>query len=396
MKKALVLSLVMVLGLGVASFAQNLGGSWDTTITIDPTLTAHPPIGISSELIVTYEVSGWSFTSDTTLTEAGWTGQAFVVAGSLGAFTLGSTLTFDPAGGLLNPLDFFASWVVTGSLSLAGVSFDATFASALHDVMLELKASGSAGLVDVGAVVTFGSLYIDASGDWKSHDQSFVCDFDWYGVDITVDFPFSCAVVASTISFDCAGFAYVKFEIEGIAVPTLPWLTLDATLMFLTQTKTLTLTPVIDFGPTLCFDLYLDMDGMASVLPGHIGNTNGLIWIQGIGIEVEFGGVVFTGISFWDPGVANDDKPGLLAGTAYWEAYQISTSKDGCCGGVFDFSVGIFFSETSLNLFDVSFVQADVSVNVTSNFVFSTGISVDLDAVGGAFTLWTIGFAVTW
>jgi hypothetical protein len=55
----------------------------------------------------------------------------------------------------------------------------------------------------------------------------------------------------------------------------------------------------------------------------------------------------------------------------------------------------VFFLENSLNLFDVSFVQADMSVNVTDNFVFSTGISVDL-ALVPAFTLWTIGFEVTW
>ena len=391
MKKALVLSLVMVLGLGVASFAQTLSGSWDTTITIDPTT---PTIGISSELIVTYEVSGWSFTSDTKLTDAGWQGQTFVVGGSLGAFTLGSTLTFDPTA---LPADFFSSWVVTGGLSLAGVSFDATFASALHDVMLELKASGSAGLVDVGAVVTFGSLYIDAAGDWATYDTGNppTCDFDWYGVDITVDFPFSCAVVASTISFDCAGFAYVKFEIEGIAVPTLPWFTLDAMLKFETQTKTLVLTPVIDFGPTLCFDLYLNMDGEASVFPGYTGYTNGLISIQGIGLEVEFGGVVFTGISFWDITVGVDDKPGLLAGTPYWEAYQIATSDTGCCGP-FAFDVTLYFLDTSLQLFTVSMVDVNMSIQVATQFTFSTGITIDLDNALGVFTEWTIGFLVEW
>ena len=36
MKKALVLSLAVVLGLGVASFAQTLSGSWDTTIGDHP------------------------------------------------------------------------------------------------------------------------------------------------------------------------------------------------------------------------------------------------------------------------------------------------------------------------------------------------------------------------
>jgi hypothetical protein len=365
----------MVLGLGVASFGvETLSGSWDTTITIVPTPLT---LGIESNLEVTYSVSGWAFTSITGLTDAGWDTQTFGVTGSLGAFVLTSLLTFDPTAAP----DFFDSWVVTTEMSIIGVMFDVTFT---------LDGTGTA--LDLGISIPAGST-VDVTVDVSFGDPlSLDCDFDWQGIDITVDFPFNCALVSSTISFDCDGFNYVEFTVQSIAIPTLPWLSLDATLLFTVQTKTLTLTPVIDFGPTLCFDLYLDMDGLASVGPAVNGWTNGLIWINGIGLEVEFGDVVFTGLSYWGP----DPKPGLLKGTDYWEVYQISTSDSGCCGGTFDFSIAVFFLENSLNLFDVSFVQADMSVNVTDNFVFSTGISVDLDAVGGAFTLWTIGFAVTW
>ena len=66
MKKALVLSLALVFGLGVASFAQTLSGSWETNIGIIPSPVA---LTIDSELIVTYAVSGWSFTSITTVNE---------------------------------------------------------------------------------------------------------------------------------------------------------------------------------------------------------------------------------------------------------------------------------------------------------------------------------------
>jgi len=381
MKKALVLSLVMALGLGVASFAaEKLSGSWVTEITIDPTLTAVPPITITSDLEVTYTVSVWAFTSITGLTEAGWDTQTFGVTGSLGAFVVGSLLTFDPVAGLIDPLDFFDSWVVTTDMNIIGVMFDMTFTLDGTGTAFDLGISILPSTVDVGVDVSFGDPDTPA------------CDFDWQGVEITVDFPFYCALVASTISFDCLGFNYVEFAVEGIAVPTLPWLTLDATLLFTVQTKTLTLTPVVDFGPILCFDLYLDMDGLASVGPATVGYTNGLIWIEGIGLEADFDGVLFTALSYW----GDAPKPGLLKGTDYWEVYQISTSEDGCCGGDFGFSIAVYFHENSLNLFDVSFIQADVSVNVTNNFVFSTGISVDLDAVGGAFTLWTIGFGVTW
>jgi hypothetical protein len=283
--------------------------------------------------------------------------------------------------GLLDPDDFFKSWVVDTNVNIVGVMFDVKFTLVPNNTTLVLGIDIPAGsTVDVSIDVTFGTPGND------------ICDFNWTGIDITVDFPFNCALVSSTISFDCDGFNYVEFTVQSIVIPTLPWLSLDATLLFTVQTKTLTLTPVIDFGPTLCFDLYLDIDGLAAVGPTTVGYTNGLIWLNGIGLEVEFGDVVFTGLSYWGP----EPKPGLLKGTPYWEVYQISTSDSGCCGGTFEFSIAVFFLEDSLNLFDVSFVQADMSVNVTDNFVFSTGISVDLDAVGGAFTLWTIGFAVTW
>ena len=94
MKKALVLSLALVLCLGVASFGQTLSGLWNTTITITPT-----PLAITSfvsNLKVTYAVSGWSFTSDSLISTTGWTLQSFNASGALGAFTFGSSLIFDP------------------------------------------------------------------------------------------------------------------------------------------------------------------------------------------------------------------------------------------------------------------------------------------------------------
>jgi hypothetical protein len=117
--------------------------------------------------------------------------------------------------------------------------------------------------------------------------------------------------------------------------------------------------------------------------------TLGDIEIGGLGLQVTIGGVDFYGLSYWGNGTA----PAILDG--YWEMYQISTSDDGCCGGTFDFSIAVFFDHAAGELFDVSLLKADMSVNVTSNFVFSTGIELDL-AGASAFTVWTIGFGVTW
>jgi hypothetical protein len=357
MKKALVLSLAAVLGLGFASFAQTLNGSWDTSIIIDPSPVA---ITIESTLTVTYTVSGWSFTSTTSVDGTGWTQQDFDVTGSLGAFSIGSSLVFDPVAVA------FDSWEVTGGLSLAGVTFDGTFTLVPNGTQIVIEASGSAGSVDVGVELTLGDLV--------------GCDFDFSSVVITVDFPFCCAEVSSEIAFNCLeGFDYVEFTVTDIALPGITWVTLDAVLTFTVDNKVLVLTPAFDFGATACFDIYLST-------PTEIfGNVT----VNGIGLECEIGGVSFTGISWL--GDINAVKPGLLKGTPYWEAYQIATTDDGCCGP-FNFEITIYFDHGA-ELFDVAELDAAFDIQISSQFTFGMSIQY-LMATG--FAEWSLDFLVEW
>jgi hypothetical protein len=357
MKKALVLSLALVLGLGVASFAQTLSGSWDTYITIDPSV---PSIEIASTLEVTYAVSGWTFTSITEVDNTGWQAQSFEVGGALGAFTIGSTLVFDPAAVA------FESWEVTGGLSLAGVSFDGTFTLEPGETTLEIVDAGSAGNVDVEVALTLGGL-----GE---------CNFDFNGVIITIDFPFCCAEISSEISFTCEGFEYVEFSTTGIQLPGISWATLDAVLTFTVDEKTLVITPSFDFGAVACFDIYLS----------DPATLFGDITVDGIGLSCTIGGVEFTGISFWGEGT----KPGLLKGTPYWEAYQIATTDDGCCGP-FSFDITIYFLEGGLQLFDVSKIVSNFDIQISTQFTFGMGLVLDLEAAP-TFAEWTLHFLVEW
>jgi hypothetical protein len=354
MKKALVLSLAAVLGLGFASFAQTLSGSWDTSIIIDP---AVPTVTIESELVVTYAVSGWSFTSTTAVDGTGWTDQAFEVVGALGAFSIGSSLVFDPV------LVAFDSWEVTTGLSLAGVAIDGTFTLEPGVTTLVLEANGTAGSVNVGVDLTLGGVD---------------CSFDFSEVVITVDFPFCCAEISSEIAFNCEeGFDYVSFAVDGIALPGISWVTLDALLTFTVDLKTLTLTPAFDFGATACFDIYLST-------PTEIfGNVT----VDGIGLECEIGGVSFTGISYWGAGT----KPGILNGTGYWEAYQIATTDDGCCGP-FNFEITIFFDHGG-ELFDVAELDAAFDIQISTQFTF--GMSIEYIMATG-FNSWSLDFLVEW
>jgi hypothetical protein len=359
MKKALVLSLALVFALGVGSFAQTLSGSWDTKIGIIPSPVS---LTIDSVLNVTYSVSGWSFTSKTTVGMAGWTGQQFDVSGALGAFTIGSKLVFAPS------VPSFTSWEVTGGLSIAGVSFDSKFTLTPNNVVLLIGADGSAGNVDVGVDVTFGDLTLAG------------CDLNWSGVTITIDFPFCCAEISSKIVFTCAGFSYVEFKTTGIQLPGITWATLDATLKFEMQTKSLVVTPKFDFGAVACFDIYLST-------PAQLF---GDITVNGIGIDCTIGGVDFTGISYWGTGT----KPGILKDTPYWEAYQIKTTDDGCCGP-FNFDIAVFFLQGGTKLFDVAKIVSNFDIQISTQFTFGMGLTLDLEAVP-TFAKWTLHFLVEW
>lgn len=404
MKKALVLSLAVVLGLGIASFAQTLSGSWDTTVTINP---VGPALVIDSELIVTYAVSGWTFSSDSVLDELGWEGQSFSVDGALGAFTLGSILEFDTINAAFDSLE------VTGGLSLAGVTFDALFvltadvfaqSAPAHDTALVLKGSGTAGTVDVSVSLKLGSAFqLPLDPEWYAYDS--ICDFNFSEVVIDVSFPFCCADITSEIAFNCSGFEYVTFSTSGIAIPNLPWVKLGAVLTFdLVDGKTLELKPTFDFGAITCFNLYiaqLHTDG--AILP--VGDLHLFdIVIQGISLTCDIGGVQFKGISWiTDAGHGAVSRPSALkvyigdSSKTYWEMYQISTTDDGCCGP-FEFSVGVYFKQGGLKLFDVSLFKADMSIQVATQFTFSTGIIMDLEPAvpGVTFTQWTVGFKVEW
>ena len=115
LKKALVLTLVMVFGLGVMAWAAGpLSGTWDATFTLDPSETTFADyIVLSSGLTVDYTIGGWVFGSVSGFSSDGWDAQSFSAAGALGAFTFTGTMNFLPYA-LVSSLD--VTMYVDGSL----------------------------------------------------------------------------------------------------------------------------------------------------------------------------------------------------------------------------------------------------------------------------------------
>ena len=379
--------LVSLLVMGVGGLAATLSGSWDTDVTIEPQQTNfNDAISIVSVLTVAYSVDGWTFTSISVLDEGGWTDQDFVVAGTLGAFTLTSTLGFDPI------VPAFDVWNTRVDVAIAGVRFGVDFTLADEDVELILLGSGVAGDIILSVELTFGGIARDINGAIIPGGNNDICDLDWADLEITLGFPFCCTVLEAVVAFDCDGFQNIVFAAEGIVIPNLPFLMLDATLEFTLQTKTLTLSPRFDFGVTGCIDIYIEQASTTGVGPGTVVTLDS-ITIEGIGISCDIGSVTFTGLSFWGTVADPEDKPGLLSDTPYWEVYAISSNQDACCGP-FGFDVAVYFLDSGAMLFDVSLIEAGMTLQIASQFTFSMGAEINVEI--GAFTEWVVGFLATW
>ena len=401
MKRALVLSLIFAVGLGIAGFGlgETLTGKWDTDLILDFTQPIWPAgITVVTVLDVDYTVGDWTFGSYTKISNGSWGTQYFDAAGVLGAFTITSKLEFDPA------LVAFKKWTSTVDVSIAGVTFGAKFELVPLATRLTLTGSGVAGAVTIGVTVVLGDLIVDDPLTELIEGDG--CDLDFASAKFVVGFPFCCADVTSTLYITCEGFDYVKFCISDLTIENLPWLTLGACVMFEEQTKTFTLSTDFDLGVIGCdFDLFyrLDKTGGTNYSPLHIDG----FFIDGIQIACEIGGVAFTGITYFGPdifGADADESPGILAGyEEYWEAYQIATTDDGCCGP-FSFDVTVFFDEDDKDplddpagvdeLFDVAYLVANMSIQIATQFTFDMGVETDLEA--GQVNKWTFGFLVEW
>lgn len=375
MKRALVISLVCVIGFAFSGLAATLSGSWATDITIDPGQSYFADaITIDTVLTVNYGIGDWTFTSITTLSDLGWVDQDFNVVGVLGAFSISTALKLGTDG-------TFGDLDVTVGVSIAGVAFGWDFnLDAAPD--MTFTASGVAGEVTVDVTLVFG-------------DEDAICDFPWASADIDLGFMFDCVDLSIDIDFTCAaGFEDITFSFGGLVVPNLPWLTIAGSIEFnLTTGKVAQFSPTFDFGTDVCFDLYWDIVNIYE--DNYNGFSIGSIELDGVGISVVIGGVTFEALTYWGETDIYGQYPGILNGygTDYFEAYKISATDDACCGPL-DFSLAVFFDEDSTaQLFDVDLFVATVELEVASQFLVDMALEVDATA---GFTQWLIGFTVTW
>jgi len=96
MKRALVFTCVLLLGVGFASFAQ-FSGTWETEIELYPAAQTFADFAaFSSDFDLDFTFGDWVFTMEAGFDPAGLTAMDFEVVGVLGAFSLSAELGFDP------------------------------------------------------------------------------------------------------------------------------------------------------------------------------------------------------------------------------------------------------------------------------------------------------------
>jgi len=293
MKKALVLSLFVMLGVGFASSAQ-LQGEWDTWLKLD--LDPFQLNSFYSFLDIQYLVGGWTLEAATIVDEDGLDAVWFEAYGSLGAFSAWSLVLFDPATPALLT---FENGV---ELSIAGVDMYALFA--IQDAYwADVWFNGASTLpigVDygsgfaVGGIGTAGDIRIGLEVTWNLHpnlwfvflyglngavtDWTYTgcasdiwypywyvgalgivqtsCDVVFSYITAIAEFPICCADAYVGVMFSCDGFECLSFLVQNIDIG-LDWLKIyELSINYSIDSKDIAFAFQVVTGDIVCFKPY--------------------------------------------------------------------------------------------------------------------------------------------
>jgi hypothetical protein len=452
MKKALVISLLVLVGLSAAAFAGPLSGKWCSTFYFDWVADGATQFvtlpAFSSTLEVDYTVCGWTFSSTADFSKHGFANLYFEGQGSVGAFGFYGVLDFVPQ---TPNFGFLAGFV---DVSIAGVNLYG--GGEILNFNRYKSPDTTDPLIGVGWVVggygVAGDCAIWAEAQWNmtgligniySYDyetaidrilyystyycaekkpgylvQTATCCPCWLSLDVYVEYPFACFDVLTKVNFDCtSGFDYVCFYIDDICTG-LDWLLLDdLDLCFNVQTKSLCANFELVLADCVCFTPYLSLVVEDNVISGISFNALLIEYDMGQGVTFKAGSLFDT---MWgDHGIgkvglqdsqtcdSNDtycfDSNGNLVdvaacciNSAYDEYFAVLIDGDACCGGAFSVEIYNWFNDdqlaTGTNFMDWIETEVDISVGIGANTTLSFGF--DLGQAG--LLNWAIGWCFEW
>ncbi len=334
----------------------SLSGTWEVSINVDP--AAFPPT-IHSTVDLTYEIGDWSLMSSAGWASTGLTKLDFKSTGSLGDFSLSSSLSFDP--GAVR----FKRWKVSADWDAKGLSLSSSFQITPNYVALDISADGESGDLSLG---------IDVELRTRGG-----CELLLQGIDLSIDLPFCCASVSSEVSFSKDGFRELGFSVSDIEIEHLPWMSIDADLTFKTDAKELDLSSSFDFGMLPCIDFYIEVQTASTLQISSIS-------IYGIGIRCNIGDISFEALSYLDGTHKLKGK--------YWEMVALSFDDEADCCGPFSGSVAVYFLQGGAMLFDVAYFEGSFSVVINQSLTFDMALAWDIEA--GSLGKLTLRMEVTW
>jgi len=451
MKKALVISFLLVAGLGLAAFAGPLSGSWEVSMKFEDVVlqtaagvVAANVLNVSSfdsVLTLDYTTCGWTFGSTAIFDKYDFENLFFTAEGSVGAFGFFAGIDFNPQS------TSFKNTVAAVNLSIAGVT---VYGIGVINNFTHNAAPTGPLTTEIGIGYVLGgygvagdcSVYVEAQWNMKSKlstvygygydyliDNLFAydwcdgwskglstvqstCNAAWSGLDIYVEYPFSCATVLTKINFDCAqGFDYICFEIDDIGLGSnLDWLLLDDfNICFGVNYKQVCADIDLVIGDTACFTPYLslDMDATGTIIQGIELNALTVEWDMGQGVVFKAGDILNATFSsfrsddddnisyvstycFQYDGtlVSYGDVASVAAGWAYGsggvccyntdynEFIGLEIDGDACCGGAFDVGIYNWFNAGGTNLFDWQETTASIAVGIGSNTTLKASLSL--------------------
>lgn len=192
MKKALVMTFVLVLGLGLTVFAAGeFTGKWDAKVSLWPAASEFSDFvkSLTSGVDVDFTIAGFTFGMESTFGLAGMTGMDFDIDGVLGAFTVSADIDFSPmvlTSYAVHPvtLVYFdepkyecnqsPSWLVKNEID------NSVYTAAFDDLTAEVSVSiagvnlGALGYLkgDAGTTsVTYGTWYFEGKPGYISWNE---------------------------------------------------------------------------------------------------------------------------------------------------------------------------------------------------------------------------------
>jgi len=422
MKKALVISFLLVAGLGLAAFAGPLSGSW----CIYTGFAEFQPVNMlyfESDVTIDYTTCGWTFSTTAVMEKHGFTNMYFEGEGSVGAFGFYGVLDFIPQ----TPSFKFMAGAV--NLSIAGVTgyvigvLSNVHAGTVLDVDnglgYNVGAFGDAGVCSVwveaqfNLATTIGDIYdygydyvvgellsFDPCTGAKGIGYDVIqtgCNPAWTGLDVYVEFPFACLDLLTKVSFGCAdGFEKICFELNDLCLG-IDWLLLDdLNICFELQTK------------TVCAEIEIVVADCVCIIPtlSLIEDTSVAVGVGGISLDaVQFEYDMGQGVTFKAGHLFNPLRPRVgncRSGTyeyhwsssgelksayysdcwisEYWDEYfAVLIDGDACCGGAFSVSVFNWFwtgqdDAVATNFMDWVQTRAALKIGIGSNTTLGFGV----------------------